>query len=115
MTVFLTPDGVPFYAGTYFPPEERHGMPSFRRVLTSVADAYVNRPSDIARTAEQLREFFASTTHRTRTTGELTSTLLERAYRGLAQSYDDVHGGFGSAPKFPQAMSLDFILRYGDR
>ena len=115
MTVFLTPDAVPFYAGTYFPPDERHGMPSFRRVLTSVADAYVNRRSDIARTAEQLREFFASTTHPTRRTGELTATLLERAYRGLAQSYDDAHGGFGRAPKFPQAMSLDFILRHGVR
>jgi hypothetical protein len=115
MTVFLTPDGVPFYAGTYFPPEERHGIASFRRVLTSVADAYANRRADIARTAGQLRDFFAATTHPTRSTGELTTTVLERAYRGLAQSYDDVHGGFGTAPKFPQAMSLDFMLRYGAR
>ena len=115
MTVFLTPDGVPFYAGTYFPPEERQGMPSFKRVLAAVADAYTNRRSDVERTSAQLREFFASTMHPTRSTGALSATLLERAYRGLVQSYDDVHGGFGAAPKFPQAMSLDFLLRYWAR
>ena len=115
MTVFLTPDGVPFYAGTYFPPQERHGMPSFKRVLTAVADAYANRPAEVERTAAQLREFFASTTHPTRRTAALSPALLEQAYRALAQSFDDVHGGFGGAPKFPQAMSLDFVLRYWAR
>src|SRR5690348_10316960 len=110
MTVFLTADGVPFYAGTYFPREERHGVPSFKRVLNSVADAYTNRRADVERTTEQLREFFSSTTHPTRSTGALSATLLERAYRGLAQSFDEVYGGLGDAPKFPQAMSLDFML-----
>jgi uncharacterized protein YyaL (SSP411 family) len=115
MTVFLTPEGVPFYAGTYFPRDERHGMPSFKRVLTAVADAYVNRRTDVERTTEQLREFFAATAHPTRSTGTLDSRLLERAYRGLALGFDAVHGGFGTAPKFPQAMSLDFVLQYWAR
>src|SRR5689334_13669449 len=106
MTVFLTPELLPYYAGTYFPPDERHGMPSFKRVLTAVSDAYRNRRGDVDRTTAQLREFFASTTHPTRSTGALASTLLERAYRGLAQDYDARHGGFAGAPKFPQAMAL---------
>ena len=115
MTVFLTPDGVPFYAGTYFPREERHGMPAFTRVLTAVSDAYRNRRVDVEKTTAQLREFFAGTTHPTRSTGTLTPGLLERAYRGLAQEYDAVHGGFGGAPKFPQAMALDSVLRFWAR
>src|SRR5689334_15876109 len=71
MTVFLTPGMLPFYAGTYFPPEERHGMPSFQRVLSAVGDAYRNRRGDVERTTTQLREFFAATTHPTRSTGKL--------------------------------------------
>jgi uncharacterized protein YyaL (SSP411 family) len=115
MTVFLTPEGLPFYAGTYFPPDDRHGLPSFKRVLSAVDDAYRNRRSDVERTTAQLRQFFASTTHPTRGTGTLTPLLLERAYRELAQDYDMRHGGFGGAPKFPQTMALDSLLRYWGR
>ena len=115
MTVFLTPEGVPFYAGTYFPIEDRHGMPSFKRVLTAVSDAYRHRRPDVEKTTTQLREFFAATTHPTRSTGALTAALLERAYRQLAQDYDAADGGFGGAPKFPQAMALDSVLRYWAR
>jgi len=115
MTVFLTPELLPYYAGTYFPPQDRHGMPSFQRVLTAVSDAYRTRRGDVEKTTAQLREFFASTSRPTRSTGSLTPTLLERAFRGLAQEYDPHHGGFGSAPKFPQAMSLDYVLRYWSR
>jgi uncharacterized protein YyaL (SSP411 family) len=115
MTVFLTPDAVPFYAGTYFPPEDRHGMPSFRRVLAVVDDAYRNRRADVDRTTAQLREFFATTMHPTRSAGTLGAALLERAYRGLAQDFDARYGGFGGAPKFPQAMALDSVLRYWAR
>jgi hypothetical protein len=115
MTVFLTPEGLPFYAGTYFPPDDRHGLPSFKRVLSAVGDAYANRPADVKRTTEQLQQFFASTMHPTRSTGQLTPLLLERAYRALAQDYDMRHGGFVGAPKFPQAMSLDSQLRYWAR
>ena len=115
MTVFLTPAMLPFYAGTYFPPEDRHGMPSFRRVLASVGDAYRNRRGDVDRTTTQLREFFAATTHPTRSTGTPSAALLERAYRELARDFDERHGGFGGAPKFPQAMALDSVLRYWAR
>jgi hypothetical protein len=115
MTVFLTPEGLPFYAGTYFPADDRHGLPSFKRVLTTVGDAYENRPADVQRTTEQLRQFFASTVHSTRSTGTLTPLVLERAYRVLAQDYDMRHGGFVGAPKFPQAMALDSLLRYWAR
>ena len=115
MTVFLTPAGMPFYAGTYFPPEDRHGMPSFQRVLVAVSDAYRNRRAEVERTTVQLRELFAATAQPTRSTGALAPALLDRAYRGLAQDFDARHGGFGRAPKFPQAMALDTMLRYWAR
>ena len=115
MTVFLTPDGVPFYGGTYYPPQDRHGMPSFRKVLLAVSDAYHNRPADIGRTVEEMRRLYASTTEAARSTGALSPQTLERAYRGLAQRFDMRDAGFDHAPKFPQAMALDFLLRYWRR
>src|SRR3954466_3695381 len=71
MTVFLTPAGEPFYAGTYFPPEDRHGMPSFRRVLAGVADAWQNRRENVARTTASMRDLYAASTERTRVSGAL--------------------------------------------
>ena len=115
MTVFLTPDTVPFYTGTYFPPEDRHGMPSFRRVLQAVADAYRNRREGVEATAAKIRELYANATMPAVSSGQLTSTTLDRAYRAIAQRYDARHGGFDGAPKFPQAMTLDFLLRYWRR
>ena len=115
MTVFLTPDTAPFYTGTYFPPDDRHGMPSFRRVLLAVADAYRARRSGVEETAAKMRELYANTAAVTTSTGALTATTLDRAYRGIAQRYDARHGGFEGAPKFPQAMVLDFLLRYWRR
>src|SRR2546423_421669 len=103
MTGVLTPAGLPLYAGTYFPRAERHGMPSFKRVLAAVGDAYRNRRSDVERTTTQLREFFAAAAHPTRSTGTLAPMLLERAYRELARDYDERHGGFGGGPHIPQA------------
>jgi uncharacterized protein YyaL (SSP411 family) len=115
MTVFLTPDTVPFYTGTYFPPQDRHGMPSFRRVLQAVADAYRNRRDGVEATAAKIRELYANAVIPTTSSGQLTSTTLDRAYRAIAQRYDARHGGFDGAPKFPQAMTLDFLLRYWRR
>jgi len=115
MTVFLTPDTVPFYTGTYFPPEDRHGMPSFRRVLHAVADAYRSRRSGVEETAAKIRELYANTTLPGTATGQLTAQTLDRAYRAIAQRYDARNGGFDDAPKFPQAMTLDFLLRYWRR
>jgi uncharacterized protein YyaL (SSP411 family) len=115
MTVFLTPDTVPFYTGTYFPPEDRQGMPSFRRVLQAVADAYRSRRSGVEETAAKMRELYANAAMPTSSTGHLTAQTLDRAYRAIAQRYDGRNGGFEGAPKFPQAMTLDFLLRFWRR
>jgi uncharacterized protein YyaL (SSP411 family) len=111
MTVFLTPDGEPFYAGTYFPPDDRHGTPSFRRVLLGVADAWRNRQDSVARTAAQMRELYKASTERTQATGPLGEDLFTRAADGLRRRYEPVYGGFDGAPKFPPTMALDFALR----
>ena len=115
MTVFLTPAGEPFYGGTYYPPEDRHGLPSFRRVLRSVAEAYRTQRGRVAETAAALREIYDSQTAPARSTGQLSAQTLERAYRQIAAQYDPTHGGFGGAPKFPHAMALDFVLRHWRR
>jgi uncharacterized protein len=110
MTVFLLPDETPFFAGTYFPSSERFGMPSFRRVLAAVADAFANRQQEIAQTANQVREFLRRPSLPL-AAGTLEPALLDEAYTGLARDYDAAHGGFGGAPKFPQPMLLEFLLR----
>jgi hypothetical protein len=111
MTVFLTPEGVPFYGGTYFPPEDRYQMPGFRRVLVSVAEAYRKRPEEVAQTAETMQHHLAHLGSPTTSNELLTTDLLDNAYIRIARSYDKVNGGFGGAPKFPPAMTLEFFLR----
>ena len=111
MTVFLTPEGVPFYGGTYFPPEDRYQMPGFRRILLSVADAYRTRPAEVAQTAETMQHHLAHLGESTTSNELLTTDLLDSAYTRIARSYDKVNGGFGGAPKFPPAMTLEFFLR----
>ena len=115
MTVVLTPETVPFYAGTYFPPDDRQGMPSFRRVLQAVANAYQTKRGSVDETAAKMRELYASANAPSAASGRLTAHTLERAYRTIAQRFDARHGGFDGAPKFPQAMVLDFLLRYWRR
>ncbi|MGH7669406.1 MAG: thioredoxin domain-containing protein, partial [Gemmatimonadaceae bacterium] len=110
MTVFLTPDGEPFYGGTYYPPADRHGLPGFPRVLQAVADAYANRRSDVERTTEMLRQVYASASAIADEADALSAELLDRAYRLTAAEYDARHGGFRGAPKFPQAMALEWAL-----
>ena len=110
MTVFLTPDGLPFYAGTYFPPEDRYNMPGFPRVLISVADAYRERPEDVQQTAASVLSELKRSTTGQESDELLTTTLLDDAYRGMVKNYDATNGGFGGAPKFPPAMSLEFLL-----
>jgi uncharacterized protein YyaL (SSP411 family) len=111
MTVFLTPEGEPFYAGTYFPPEDRHGMPSFQRVLRGVAEAWANRQDSVTHTTSSMRELYAASAERTSATGVLDEQLLSRATSALVQRYDARAGGFDGAPKFPPTMALDFLLR----
>ena len=115
MTMFLLPDGSPFYGGTYFPPDDRHGMPSFRKVLQAVRDAYAERRDGVAQSAEQLRQIYETNVAQSRSNGRLTREMLDTVYRSLAQRYDAKNGGFGGAPKFPATMVLDFLLRYWKR
>jgi uncharacterized protein YyaL (SSP411 family) len=112
LTVFLTPEGKPFFGGTYFPPEARHGLPAFRQVLLSVARSYRERKEDIKRSAQGLVSRIVSQDLAPRTPKmELSAVTLDHSVRRLSQSFDPRHGGFGAAPKFPQAMALDFLLR----
>jgi uncharacterized protein YyaL (SSP411 family) len=111
MTVFLTPDGVPFYGGTYFPPEDRHGMPGFPRLLQAVAEFYRERRGEAASVGRDLLERIRQGEH-VRPSGELlTPTVLDGAYQGLRAEFDSRNGGLGRAPKFPQPMAFDFLLR----
>ena len=112
MTVFLTPDGKPFYGGTYFPPVDRHNMPGFPRLLETVANAYLNSNSEIQRVTGQLTEQMGRTGNMPRGTGALDESILHHAYNQLATNFDYQNGGVGSAPKFPQAMTLEILLRY---
>ncbi|MDT4954309.1 MAG: uncharacterized protein QOJ02_2447 [Acidobacteriota bacterium] len=111
MTVFLTPEGAPFYGGTYFPPVDRHNMPGFPRILLGVADAYRSRPDDVNETAASMLEELRRVGQTRESSETLTVELLDAAERTVARSYDARHGGFGSAPKFPAAMNLEFLLR----
>jgi len=113
MTVFLTPDGEPFYGGTYFPPEPRHGMPAFRTVLTSVSTAYTEQREEIARNITALREHLRTGLQFAgQPNGEsATTAALDAAIDALGKDFDWVNGGFRGAPKFPQPMTLDFLLR----
>jgi len=110
MTMFLTPDGVPFYGGTYFPPADRYNMPGFPRVLMSVAESYRSQPDQVANTATsmlgELRRVGLAESSREM----LTTEILDGAYRRIAANYDRAHGGFGGAPKFPPSMTLEFFL-----
>jgi uncharacterized protein YyaL (SSP411 family) len=109
MTVFLTPEGEPFYAGTYFPPEDRHGMPGFRRVLLGVAEAWRDRREELAGQGKRVVEVISQAARGS--TDPLTEDLLREAVRGLRQAFDTEWGGFGRAPKFPQPMTLEVLLR----
>jgi hypothetical protein len=111
MTVFLTPDGEPFFGGTYFPPAPRMGMPAFRDVLGAVADAYASRPGDVAQQAAQLTDAIRRSAELRPSNEPLTSGLLSEAVLVLAGQFDRVHGGFGGAPKFPPASTIEFLLR----
>jgi uncharacterized protein YyaL (SSP411 family) len=111
MTVFLTPEGVPFYGGTYYPPADRYNMPGFPRVLMGVAETYRSRPDEVTQTAVALLGELRRMGTANESNESLTTELLDASSRGIARGYDAVHGGFGRAPKFPPAMTLEFLLR----
>jgi uncharacterized protein len=119
MTVFMTPDGKPFYGGTYFPPVDRYGMPGFPRVLISVAEAYRAQRDDIENSADEmvgeLKRLDRVVAPKGAQEGELSYEIADQAATNLARMLDPVHGGFGNKPKFPPSMALEFLLRHYHR
>jgi uncharacterized protein YyaL (SSP411 family) len=113
-TVFLTPEGKPFYAGTYFPPESRHGMPGFRDVLEAVARAWRERRGELEGQATRIDDAIRGVAGAPVSTEPLTSSLLTDAVRGIARTFDPAFGGFGGAPKFPASSTIELLLRRGD-
>jgi len=111
MTVFLTPEGEPFLGGTYYPPEPRHGLPSFKQVLAAISDAYRQRRGDITSQARALVEAVRRSAELAPSNDPLTESLLADASRALRAQFDAEWGGWGGAPKFPQASTLEFLLR----
>jgi uncharacterized protein YyaL (SSP411 family) len=115
MTVFLAPDGRPFYGGTYFPPADRHGLPGFPRLLESIADAWQNRRGEVQEAGRQIAEHLGQTEHLRRSAQLLTDDLLFSAFQSLSGQFDEAEGGVRGAPKFPQPMIWDFVLRMWKR
>jgi len=112
LSMFLTPDGEPFYGGTYFPPQDRHGMPAFSKVLLAVADAYKYKRTDVEESARVVKETLEKHTKSIDTSEVVDREIYLRAYGVMENNFDQKNGGFGSYPKFPQPMVLEFLLRY---
>jgi uncharacterized protein len=121
LNAFLTPDGVPFYAGTYFPPESRHGLPSWRMVLDGVAEAWSARRDQIRRQGAQMVEALSATARLEPSVDPVTQEPIREALVSLWGTYDRVNGGFGrgvggaGGPKFPQAPVIELLLARGER
>jgi uncharacterized protein YyaL (SSP411 family) len=114
MTVFLTPDGEPFFGGTYFPPEPRHGLPAFTQLLHAVADAWSGQRPDVVRTGRALAEHIRTSSRLRPSNEPLSEDILDEAQRNLRAVFDPVWGGFGRAPKFPPGPVLELLLRRGE-
>jgi uncharacterized protein YyaL (SSP411 family) len=114
-TVFMTPEARPFYAGTYYPPEPRHGMPSFPELLRAVSETWRERRDDIERQAERIDSALRSPAVAAPSVEPLTSALVTEAVAGVAATFEPAFGGFGRAPKFPAASTLELLLRHGDK
>lgn len=114
LSVFLTPDQKPFFAGTYFPPDGRYGTPGFASLLRQLSDMYKNNREAIERQTKVLMDGLVETAQFTLPPTKLEKILLDEAAVNLLQSSDPINGGFGSAPKFPNASNLAFLLRYHD-
>ena len=111
MTVFLTPEGKPFYGGTYFPPEDRYGVPGFPKILQGVANAYREKPQDVERSVEQILAALQRMSLSTESQQPFSSDIIGQSAEQLAQAYDADHGGLGKAPKFPNVGVYELFLR----
>jgi uncharacterized protein len=112
MTVFLTPEGKPFYGGTYFPPADRYGVPGFPKILQGVANAYREKPQDVDKSVEQILAALQRMSHTTESQQPFASDIVARSAEELARSYDPENGGLGTAPKFPNVGVYDLFLRH---
>jgi uncharacterized protein len=115
LNAFVTPDGVPFYAGTYFPPEPRHGLPSWSQVVAGVHDAWLSRREEIEQGAAQIIPRLQGAAGIDGLDRDVEPAVLDRAIIGLRKVYDGEHGGFGGAPKFPASSAIEFLLGRGER
>ena len=115
MNVFLTPDKRPFFGGTYFPPAPRYGMASWQQTLMSIAEAYRERRDELDHSANEIVGELRRLSIVDAAQGGLSTDLLDTAFASFSRTFDTVNGGFGGAPKFPPAMSLEFLLRYHHR
>ena len=115
MTVFLTPDQVPFFGGTYFPPDDRYGRPGFPKICLAVYDAYQKRRPEIEQSSAEIVKSLQTANHLPEGHDLPDAETLRLAFRNLAERFDLKHGGFGAAPKFPGSMSLAFCLRHYHR
>jgi len=114
LSVFLTPDQTPFFGGTYFPPERRHGMPAFREVLVAIADLWSSRREEAVERGARLVEALRATAERSPEDVALDAGVLDDALEALRRGFDQEHAGFGGAPKFPPHCVLDLLLRRGE-
>jgi uncharacterized protein YyaL (SSP411 family) len=115
LNVFLTPEQTPFYGGTYFPPEPRHGMPSWTQVLQAIAETWRENAAEIRAGGERIRGQLSRAARMEPSTEPFDARALDTAVATLRRSFDAAHGGFGGAPKFPQTPVIEFLLRHGER
>ncbi len=112
MTMFLTPDGKPFYGGTYFPPEDRGGMPGFPRILMGVSQAYRERPADVEKSVSQILAALRRMSERSETKKTISTTIIAESVEKIARAFDGENGGLGQAPKFPNPGVYEIFLRH---
>jgi uncharacterized protein len=110
LTAFLTPDGKPFYGGTYFPPADGYGRPSFKRVLLSIAAAYRDKNSDVMEQAQMVESAIARAESLSAGGGKVSASVIDAIIESARKMFDEVNGGFGSAPKFPHPATLDLVM-----
>jgi uncharacterized protein YyaL (SSP411 family) len=115
MNVFITPDKLPFFGGTYFPPSPRYGMPSWQQILVSIAEAWREKRDELMHSANEIVGELRRIGIAELPSGALTTDQLDAAFQSFVRSFDGTNGGFGGAPKFPPSMSLEFLLRYWKR
>jgi uncharacterized protein YyaL (SSP411 family) len=115
MNVFLTPEKLPFFGGTYFPPTQRYGMPAWQQILTSIAEAWRERRDELLHSANEILGELRRISISGDASAGIDTTICDLAFQSLERTFDAKNGGWGGAPKFPQAMSMEFLLRYWKR